>query len=157
MIITKNNFKSPHIFIFYILFFVLGVGLLIQYYFKNNIDALYIAMGVFLFLGVLFIIGFMTKIRIERKGITQNSVLKDKLLHWNDIKTIGVCRVNKYGVKIVAPENYDTFSFLGQKFIFVSTEQNYTPKQIQNSSSDSIYFHWRKEAWTEIEKYYQPK
>jgi len=97
----------------------------------------------------------MTKIRIERKGITQSSISKDYLLNWNEIKTIGVYRVNRYGLKIVEPSNYNKFSLLGQKFIFISTKQNYLPKLYQNSSSDFIHFHWRKEAWNEIKKYYK--
>lgn len=155
MTITKNNFKSPHICILYTLFIVLGIGFLIYYYFEGNKDYLYISIGIFVFLGILFSIGFMTKIRIEGKGIIQSSLSKDYLLNWNDIKTIGVYRVNRYGLKIVDPKNYNKFSLLGQKFIFISTKQNYLPKRNQNSSSDFIHFHWRKEAWDEIKKYHK--
>lgn len=154
MKITKSNFKSPHIYILYTLFIILGIGLLIYYFFENNRDYLYISIGIFLFLGILFSIGFMTRIHIERKGITQSSISNDYLLNWNQIKTVGVYRINRYGIKIVDPKNYDKISLLGQKFIFISTKENYLPKRNQNSSSDFIHFHWRKEAWNEIKKYY---
>lgn len=157
MIITKNNFKSPHIFILYTMFILLGIGLMIYYYFENDKNYLYISIGLFLFLGILFSIGFMTKIHIERKGITQSSLSKDYLLNWNEINTIGVYRINRFGVKIVDPKDYEKISLLGQKFIFISTKQNYIPKSNQNSSSDFVHFHWRKEAWNEVKKYYKNK
>ena len=155
MTITKNNFKSPHIYILYTLFIILGIGLLVYYIFENNKDYLYISIGIFFFLGILFSVGFMTKIRIERKGFTQSSISNDYLLNWNQIKTIGVYRVNRHGIKIVNPKNYNKISLLGQKFIFISSKENYLPKRNQNSSSDFIHFHWREEAWNEIKKYHR--
>jgi len=155
MIITKNNFKSPHIFILYTLFILMGISLLIYYYSAGNKDYLYIAIGIFLFLGALSVIGFMTKIRIERNGITQSSLSEDYLMTWNEIKTIGVYRINKFGIKVVQPKDYNKFSLLGQKIIFISKEPNYFPKHNQNSSSDIIHFHWRGKAWNEIKRYYK--
>jgi len=155
MILTKNNFKSPHIYILYTAFILLGIGLLVYYYTTNNNDYLYIAIGIFLFLGVLFIVGFMTKIRIERKGITKSTLSADYLLHWHQIKTLGVYRVNRAGITIVQPKDYNKFSLLGQKFIFISDQPNYVPKQNRISSSGFINFHWREKAWNEIKKYYE--
>lgn len=155
MTLTKNNFKSPHIFVPYLSFFLLGIGLLINYYLNHKIDNLYTAVLIFFFLGVLFLIGFMTKISIEKKGITQSSLSKDFLLNWNNIKTIGVYRLNRFGVKIIEPKDYDKFSFLGQKFIFISTKHNFIPKHNLKLTSEFIHFHWRKEAWEEINKYFE--
>ena len=79
-------------------------------------------------------------------------------MDWDKIRTVGVYRINRYSIDIIVePKDYDTFSFLGQKFIFLSTKPNYTPKRNEATSSDFIHFHWRELAWNEIQKYYKDR
>lgn len=153
MTITKVNIKSPHLAVFYVLFLCLAIGMLGYYFKTDRVDILYVSGGLFLFVGLLIFIGTSTKIRIERKGITQRTLMKDCGLQWHEIKTIGVYRINKFGLKVMQPEEYDTFSLLGQKFIYVSNQPEYVPKQNEAASEAYVSFHWRKEAWDEIQKY----
>ena len=154
MILTKNDFKSPHICVLYAVFIALSICLLIYSVNTNKRDYLLISLGILIFLGVLFLIGFTNRIKIEHKGITQSSLSKDYLLNWKDIKTVGVYRINRFGVEIIEPKKYDSFSLLGQNFIYVSDKPNHKPRINEKTSRGFIHFHYRKEAWEEIEKYF---
>ncbi len=153
MTYSKNNFKSPHIFLFWGLFVVLDIGLITNYVLTEKHDLLYLIGIVSFFLILLYIIGFMTKITIDAKGVHYKSIFKSYSMKWSEIKTIEVYRLNKYFLTIEKPENYDKFSLLGQKFIYFSSKENHIPNKTEKMSSQFISLHWRKEVWDEVHKY----
>ena len=153
MTFTNNNFRSPHIFVFWGLFLLLDLGLITYYFITENAELLYIIGMVSLFLAVLYIIGFTSKITIDSKGITYNSLFKSCKIRWKDLETIEIYRINKYFLTIEKPENYNKFSLLGQKFIYFSTKEKYIPSKTEKISSEYINLNWRKEAWDLVLKY----
>ena len=155
---TKNNIKSPHIIILWTIFATLCVGLLIVSILRNNSELLSVSLLVLLFLIILFAIGFLTKVTISNEGITHSSIIKNYTINWSEIQTVGVYRINRYSLTLVKPEDFNKFSFFGQKFIFISKQENYLPTKMQKWTSDFIDLHWRQEAWDEINsRLYQKK
>ncbi|CAL2065016.1 hypothetical protein T190820D02B_70101 [Tenacibaculum sp. 190524A05c] len=153
MTFTKNNFRSPHIYVFWGLFLLLDLGLIAYYFITENTELLYIIGMISLLLVVLYTIGFTSKITIDSQGIAYNSLFKSCRMRWKDVETIEVYRINKYFLSIEKPENYNKFSLLGQKFIYFSTKEKYIPSKTEKVSSEYINLHWRKEAWDLVLKY----
>src|ERR1043165_3619222 len=127
MTITKNNFKSPQILFGWGVLGIFAIALCAVAVISNSIESLYIAVPIFLLLGTLYVVGFMTKITIDNDGVTQKSPFSSKTIKWNDIKTVGVIRVSQYSLTVLDPADYEKGSLSGQKWIFVSTQPNYHP------------------------------
>jgi|GEM_PF-5767488 len=145
MVFSFANWKSMHM-IFPFLVLILGGGLLlIAGFYGNNTVATYLGGGILiLFFGMFYFI-FSIKMKVNEIGIGYFSIFKTAFINWNDVKTIGGNIATRYSNLETDLKDLNKVSIWGQKFLFISTEENAHVNWGQKISTKLIYFHFRPE------------
>ena len=145
-----NLFSSSGLFILILLGFLIFLNS--TFIINENV----IPLLAFIFVAIidLLVIGFIilgltTKVTITDNGIIYKSIFKKVKLDWIQIKSYGVY-VTGSNVKYTLDKvNYDKFIWAGQKIIFITDKEDYTPGMFRlRPGKGLVYldFHYRQEA-----------
>ena len=148
----KINFRSPNIFLPWIVIGTGTIGLWTLGLVTLGSTYFILAIVFTLVLMLLYGLCFVTRIKLTEEGIEYSNPDKKVSISWTDIKTVGVYSSYRGTITWLARGEYEKFMFEEQKFIYISTRNNFTPLSGQKVDSSYIHFHWRKDAWKEIEK-----
>jgi hypothetical protein len=139
------NWKSPHIAVPSCLLVLVGGFFIFIGLYGNNSVGIYIGGSlIVLFFGVWYFL-FSIKIKMSRIGLEYSSVSKTVFINWNDIKTFSGYLATQHANLETDMGNIHKISLQGQKFLFVSTEENAHVEWGQKISNKLIYFHFRPE------------
>jgi hypothetical protein len=151
-----NLFSSNGLFTF----FLFGFLVFLNSIFVINANVIPLFALIFVAIIDLFAIGFIilgltTKVTITDNGIIYKSVFKKLFIDWIQIKSFGVY-VTGRNVKYTLDKcDYDKFIWAGQKFIFITDKEDFTPAMFRfRPGKGLVYFdfHYRQEAIKMIEE-----
>ena len=149
----KINLKSFFILFPWVLVSSIAVTLLILGTISSE-AIYYVLFGIiFLFLMALYAMCFVTKIKFTKDCVEYNDPDRKVSIAWENVRSIGVYKVYNGYISGVNPEDFDKFTLWGQKFIFLSTHHNFFPRSGQKVDDSYIHFHWRNDAWEELQKH----
>ena len=143
---SRYNYKSSYS--IGLIFIFAGLTILILWLYFKTYQSILLFIGLIM-TGIIFFgiyIGIKSKIIITERNIISKTPFKSRKIDFKDIKKIGVYVAEGDIIYDLEKEKYHKWTFLGQKFIYLTANPNLKPYFFKKPK-DYIDFHYRKEIY----------